>query len=135
MRTRKLPLLLLTMMAIAVSAQTPLSDSDLSNAYTLKSIKRQVNLCHDPSIVMDNITNPSSPVCYIYGSHLHHGKTTANENYQQWTTWGANQDVTTASNSLFCNTNGNRSPSGLRVGSMRKSLSWMALRISVGRAQ
>ena len=58
MRTRKLPLLLLTMMAIAVSAQTPLSDSDLSNAYTLKSIKRQVNLCHDPSIVMDNITNP-----------------------------------------------------------------------------
>ena len=107
MRTRKLPLLLLTMMAIAVSAQTPLSDSDLSNAYTLKSIKRQVNLCHDPSIVMDNITNPSSPVCYIYGSHLHHGKTTANENYQQWTTWGAYEDATTASNSLFCNTNGN----------------------------
>ena len=106
MRTRKLPLLLLTMMAIAVSAQTPLSDSDLSNAYTLKSIKRQVNLCHDPSIVMDNITNPSSPVCYIYGSHLGHGKTTANENYQQWTTWGAYEDATTASNSLFCNTNG-----------------------------
>ena len=56
---------------------------------------------------MDNITNPSSPVCYIYGSHLGHGKTTANENYQQWTTWGAYEDVTTASNSLFCNTNGN----------------------------
>ena len=89
-------------------AQNTLTDADLNSAYTLKSIARQGNLCHDPSIFVDNITNPSSPVYYIYGSHLGHGKTTAEKNYQQWTTWGAYENATTATNSLFCNTNGNR---------------------------
>lgn len=91
-----------------MSAQTPVTDSDLTGAYQLKTITRQGNLCHDPSIFIDNITNPSSPVYYIYGSHLGHGKTTAAKNYQQWTTWGAYENTTTATNSLFCNTNGNR---------------------------
>ena len=92
----------------AVNAQLPLTDADLNGAYTLKSISRQGNLCHDPSIVMDNITNPSSPVFYIYGSHLGHGKTTEDKNYQQWTTWGSYEYNSTATNSLFCNTSGNR---------------------------
>lgn len=93
---------------MGLQAQIPVTDADLNGAYLLKTITRQGNLCHDPSIVMDNITNPSSPVYYIYGSHLGHGRTTAEKNYQQWTTWGANENSTTATNSLFCNTNGNR---------------------------
>ncbi len=107
----KQTLFLLTFLGLGyqtINAQTPLTDADLNGAYTLKSITRQENLCHDPSIVMDNITNPSSPVFYIYGSHLGHGKTTAEKNYQQWTTWGAYENNSTATNSLFCNTSGNR---------------------------
>ena len=107
----KQTLFLLTFLGLGyqtTNAQTPLTDTDLNGAYTLKSITRQGNLCHDPSIVMDNITNPSSPVFYIYGSHLGHGKTTAEKNYQQWTTWGEYEYNSTATNSLFCNTSGNR---------------------------
>ena len=107
----KLRFALLTILGCASAsmlAQNTLTDADLNSAYTLKSITRQGNLCHDPSIFVDNITNPSSPVYYIYGSHLGHGKTTAEKNYQQWTTWGAYENATTATNSLFCNTNGNR---------------------------
>lgn len=63
----KLRFALLTILGCASAsmlAQTTLTDSDLKGAYTLKSIVRQVNLCHDPSIFVDNITNPSSPVYY-----------------------------------------------------------------------
>lgn len=94
--------------SLTMFAQIPLTDTDLKSAYTLKSITRQGNLCHDPSIFMDNITNPASPVYYIYGTHLGHGKTTAAKNYQQWTTWGAYENSTSATNSLFCSTSGNR---------------------------
>lgn len=89
-----------------VSAQTPVTDADLTGAYQKKNIARQGNLCHDPSIIIDNITNPSNPTYYIYGSHLGHGYTTADKNYQQWSTWAAGEGSTGTSNSLFCNTSG-----------------------------
>ncbi len=99
---------ILCLSSLTMLAQTPLTDTDLKSAYTLKSITRQGNLCHDPSIFIDSISNPASPVYYIYGSHLGHGKTTAAKNYQQWTTWGAYENSTTATSSLFCNLSGQR---------------------------
>ncbi|MCQ2221505.1 MAG: glycoside hydrolase family 43 protein, partial [Prevotella sp.] len=99
---------ILCLSSLTMFAQTPLTDTDLKSAYTLKSITRQGNLCHDPSIFIDSISNPASPVYYIYGSHLGHGKTTAAKNYQQWTTWGAYENSTTSTSSLFCNLSGQR---------------------------
>ena len=99
---------IIAMLPICCFAQIQLTDADLTNAYTKVSITRQGNLCHDPSIFIDNITNPSSPVYYIYGSHLGHGKTTAAKNYQQWSTWAAYENTSSATNSLFANTSGIR---------------------------
>lgn len=102
-------LLLFSMQSMSLMAQTQITDADLTNAYSKVNISRKGNLCHDPSIVIDNTTNPMNPTYYIYGSHLGHGKTYATANYQNWSTWGDNEDVTTAtSKSLFADANGNR---------------------------
>lgn len=108
MRIKRILLTIIALLPFCSFAQTKLTDADLMNAYKKVSIPRQGNLCHDPSIFIDDITNPSSPVYYIYGSHLGHGKTTAEKNYQQWTTWGANENTSSATNSLFANTSGTR---------------------------
>lgn len=65
--------------------------------------------CHDPSIFMDDVTTgtPESPVYYIYGSHLGHGKTTAEKYYYNWSTWASDEGVTNATKSLFVDQNGN----------------------------
>ena len=91
--------------AISATAQTNLSDADLTGAYSSRQYNKRV-VCHDPSIVIDDITNPSSPTYYIYGSHLGRGKTTADKNYQEWTVFKAGEENATATNSLFCNTGG-----------------------------
>lgn len=94
-------------LALPSGAQTTLTDADLVNSYTTKSYSHRVS-CHDPSIVMDDITNPSAPVFYIYGSHLGHGSTTADSNYQDWdTSWAGGEEATTT-NSLFANASGER---------------------------
>lgn len=66
-------------------------------------------VCHDPSIFMDGVTTgtPESPVYYIYGSHLGHGKTTAEKNYINWSTWASDEGAMTADKSLFVDQNGN----------------------------
>ena len=100
--------LLLSMMGLAAMgamAQTQVTDDDLTNAYEARAYNKRVS-CHDPSIIMDDITNPSSPIYYIYGSHLGRGKTTTASNYQDWTTFKAGEEATTATNSLFANYNG-----------------------------
>ena len=100
--------LLLSMMGLAAMgamAQTQVTDDDLTNAYEARAYNKRVS-CHDPSIIMDDITNPSSPTYYIYGSHLGRGKTTTASNYQDWTTFKAGEEATTATNSLFANYNG-----------------------------
>ena len=74
---------MLGLAAIGASAQTQVGDNDLTNAYTSRSYGKRVT-CHDPSIVVDDITNPSSPTYYIYGSHLGRGKTSSASNYQEW---------------------------------------------------
>ena len=96
---------MLGLAAIGATAQTQVSDKDLTNAYTSRAYNKRVS-CHDPSIVVDDITNPNSPTYYIYGSHLGRGKTTAASNYQEWTVFKAGEENATATNSLFCNTGG-----------------------------
>lgn len=98
---------LLCLAAVTVSsAQTPVSDDDLINAYQSRKYTMRA-VCHDPSIVIDDITSPSSPVYYIYGSHLGRGKTTAAENYQKWTSFKAGEESNGTPNSLFADDNGN----------------------------
>lgn len=94
-------------LALPSMAQTSLTDADLVNSYTMKTYSHRVS-CHDPSIVMDNITNPSAPVFYIYGSHLGHGSTTADSNYQDWDTSWADGETDGTANSLFANGSGDR---------------------------
>lgn len=91
--------------ALSSAAQTTVTDADLQGAYSARQYNKRV-VCHDPSIVIDNITNPASPTYYIYGSHLGRGKTTAAENYQKWTVFKADESNATATNSLFCNLSG-----------------------------
>ena len=104
MKNLLLPIFALS--ALSASAQTQLSDADLTGAYSSRQYNKRV-VCHDPSIVIDDISNPSSPTYYIYGSHLGKGKTTAELNYQDWTVFKADEGNATATNSLFCNTSGN----------------------------
>ena len=84
---------------LPLSAQTALTDADLTNAYHTKTVTGRISV-HDPSIVADGDNY------YIYGSHLGHGKTSAASNYQAWTTWGAGEASGT-SGSLFANASGN----------------------------
>lgn len=91
--------------ALSSVAQTTVTDADLHGVYSARQYNKRV-VCHDPSIVIDNITNPASPTYYIYGSHLGKGKTTAAENYQEWTVFKADESNATATNSLFCNLSG-----------------------------
>lgn len=103
MKNLLLPILALS--ALSATAQTNLTDADIEGAYSARQYSKRV-VCHDPSIVIDDITNPSSPTYYIYGSHLGRGKTTADKNYQEWTVFKAGEENATATNSLFCNTGG-----------------------------
>ena len=91
--------------ALSSTAQTTVTDADLQGVYSARQYNKRV-VCHDPSIVIDDITNPASPTYYIYGSHLGRGKTTAAENYQEWTVFKAGEENATATNSLFCNLSG-----------------------------
>ena len=102
---KKLLLSMMGLAAIGATAQTQVGDNDLTNAYTSRSYNKRVT-CHDPSIVVDDITNPSSPTYYIYGSHLGRGKTTAAKNYQEWSTFKAGEEATGNVNSLFANKQG-----------------------------
>lgn len=91
--------------ALSAAAQTTVTDADLQGAYSARQYNKRV-VCHDPSIVIDDITNPASPTYYIYGSHLGRGKTTSAEHYQEWTLFKADESNATATNSLFCNLSG-----------------------------
>ena len=102
---KRLLLSMIGLAAMSASAQTLVGDNDLTNAYEARVYNKRVT-CHDPSIVFDNITNPSSPTYYIYGSHLGRGKTTMASNYQDWSTFKAGEEATTAANSLFANKQG-----------------------------
>ena len=102
---KKLLLSMMGLAAIGANAQTQVTDNDLTKAYEARAYNKRV-VCHDPSIVMDDITNPSSPTYYIYGSHLGRGKTTTASNYQDWSTFKAGEEATGNVNSLFANKQG-----------------------------
>ena len=103
---KKTVLSLLSLVAMGAMAQTVVGDADLANAYANKTYDKRV-VCHDPSIVMDNISNPAKPKYYIYGSHLGRAWTYASSNYQNWTTnWGSDESNKGTSNSLFAYVDG-----------------------------
>lgn len=100
-------LALLTVAAVTAHAQTVLTDADLRGAYTGKTYSQRLS-CHDPSVVIDSITNRRSPVYYVYGSHLGHGKTWQGQNYQNWQDSWAAYEADGVTNSLFANAAGTR---------------------------
>lgn len=107
-RYLKMKKLLLSMMGLATMsavAQTQVTDQDLNNAYEARTYNKRVT-CHDPSIVIDDVTHPSSPTYYIYGSHLGRGKTTTDLNYQSWTVFKTGEENEGIENSLFANLQG-----------------------------
>ncbi len=103
---KKTLLSMMSLVAMGTMAQTTLSDADLSDVYASKTYDMRIS-CHDPSIVMDNVTNPAKPVYYIYGSHLGRGKTYASSNYQNWTLFKTGEENTGTNNSLFADVDGN----------------------------
>lgn len=84
-----------------------LTDADLRNAYDYKTYSNRLS-CHDPSIVIDDITSKTTPVYYVYGSHLGHGKTWQGRNYQYWQDSWAAYEASGITNSLFADVNGKR---------------------------
>lgn len=102
---KKLLLSMACLSTLASMAQTTVTDDDLSKAYATRTYSNRVS-CHDPSIVMDNITKPSNPCYYIYGSHLGRGYSYASTNYQIWRDFKSGEENTGTTNSLFANTNG-----------------------------
>ena len=102
---KKLILSMMGLAAISATAQTQVSDDDLSKVYETRSYGKRVT-CHDPSIVVDDITNPNSPTYYIYGSHLGRGKTTAAKNYPEWSTFKVGEEAKDYVNSIFANKQG-----------------------------
>ncbi|MCI5711185.1 MAG: glycoside hydrolase family 43 protein [Prevotella sp.] len=99
----KLTFLSLCMAVMPALAQTELQAGDFN--YHYKAYTQRVS-CHDPSIVIDSITNPKSVQYYIYGSHLGRGKTTTADHYQKWTLFGAGEEATGATGSLFADADG-----------------------------
>lgn len=95
----------LALAATTATAQTPLTDDDLNHAYNTRGYTMRASV-HDPSIVIDNITNPSFPLYYVYGSHLGRGMTSQRSNYQNWSSFGAGEESTGTANSLFADTTG-----------------------------
>lgn len=95
----------MSLFAVGATAQTVVTDADLDGACQARQYNKRV-VCHDPSIVIDDVTNPSSPTYYIYGSHLGRGKTTEAAHYQDWNSFKAGEESTSASNSLFANYEG-----------------------------
>lgn len=62
---KKLLLSMMGLAAIGATAQTQVGDNDLTNAYTSRSYNKRVT-CHDPSIVVDDITNLARlPIIYM----------------------------------------------------------------------
>lgn len=89
------------MSAMTAQAQTTLTDANLSGAYTTKTYSQRLS-CHDPSIVIDNITNARTPVYYVFGSHLGHGKGYQSTYYQNWSdSWATYESETGITGSLF----------------------------------
>lgn len=98
-------LLLASSVVLTAAAQTQLSDADLQNAYSKKSISR-ISV-HDPSIFIEHSTATSEdPTYYIYGSHRAGGSTKGSLNYQKWTGASLNNNYTTNATKTVKNCNG-----------------------------
>lgn len=103
----KLIFLLALALPVTVGAQTTVGDADLEGAYRLETYSHRLS-CHDPSIVVDNVTHPDSWTYYVYGSHLGHGRTDAASNYKDWDDSWAAYETGGSANSLFANAQGVR---------------------------
>lgn len=101
-----LSLLAILGVALGVSAQVMLTDADISNAYRTTAYQNRV-ACHDPSVVLDNVTYPNSPRYYVFGSHLGRGYTFSSSNYRNWSSFKAGEETASKTNSLFGDTSGN----------------------------
>ena len=98
-----LSIVALTVFSFPLRAEsTQITDDQLPTESMLRSYSSR-GVCHDPSAVWDNVTDPSNPRCYIYGSHLGAAYTTASQNYLSWTAFGGGE---TDGCTLFQNTSG-----------------------------
>lgn len=70
---KKLFLSTLCLLSFSAMAQTQLTDSELQNLYKNCTYSGRISV-HDPSIVVDTFTSKTTPVYYVYGSHLGRGK-------------------------------------------------------------
>lgn len=102
---KKLFLSTLCLLSFSAMAQTQLTDSELQNLYKNRTYSGRISV-HDPSIVVDTFTSKTTPVYYVYGSHLGRGKTYSSQNYCSWTTFRVGEESTDANNSLFAGPSG-----------------------------
>lgn len=102
---KKLFLSTLCLLSFSAMAQTQLTDSELQNQYKNRTYSGRISV-HDPSIVVDTFTSKTTPVYYVYGSHLGRGKTYSSHNYRSWTTFRVGEESTDANNSLFAGPSG-----------------------------
>lgn len=104
---RSLTILLMTMcVAPGASAQVVLTDADIANAYRTTTYRSRLS-CHDPSVVLDDVTYPNSPRFYVFGSHLGRGYTFVSSNYRNWSSFKAGEESSSKTNSLFGDVYGN----------------------------
>lgn len=91
----------------AEAQETVMSKTDVTNGFVAQTYSGRA-VCHDPSVFMDTITSKTTTTYYIYGSHLGRATTTNLSNKTAWNSFGAGEERTDATNSLFANVNGTR---------------------------
>lgn len=101
---KKFTTFLLLSTASLIANADVVTDADLQNygKYTVIGYNR-VSV-HDPSIFVDNITNPGAPYYYVYGSHL----ATAKGELSNTQNWAAFDPGETDACNLFVNSTGAR---------------------------
>ena len=94
---------LLPFVCATASAQTVLTDADLTSGMGDRQYWGRL-VCHDPSVVVDNVSSPSEERVFVYGSHLGAGYTSAASDYHYWTSFGGGESDQCT---LFQNPSGN----------------------------
>lgn len=96
-------LLFLSIASLIATAET-VTDTDLQNFGKYKAVNYNRVSVHDPSIFVDNVTKPSAPYYYVYGSHLATAKGDLSDT-QNWAAFDRGE-ASEAECNLFVNSQG-----------------------------